>query len=292
MKPLYCRHIALPLLSALLIAEIALAAPVGHEIDTRELSSPPAASRKAPATARSRIEINLNELRAELAGKKKPRRQQHKKRAAPAKAVATAEGGSSRYTIKSGEHISLILVRHYGLKETEAYKLLPEVLKLNNLSDARKVPVGRTLVIPLPAPGTTVTTKPSAAPAPGTTVQPATATTVKPVDACAFARQALNRLGLTAAGAPTDTPNFSSAYRGITANLVCAPSAAELITYQRLSAVRDEQLIVLQPTDKPEATIEQLGHQLGLTYRASGDGYIFTLTGTDNQQQEIRISNQ
>nr|WP_330217061.1 LysM domain-containing protein [Geobacter pickeringii] len=65
---------------------------------------------------------------------------------------AKAEAGISEYTIRPGDHIFKILMRDYGLSNDEAEALVPEVKRLNGISDIRRLRVGQSIRIPL-APG-------------------------------------------------------------------------------------------------------------------------------------------
>lgn len=57
--------------------------------------------------------------------------------------------GMSDYTVRSGDHIFKILMKEYGLSNAEAEAIVPEVKRLNGISDIRKLQVGRSLRIPL-----------------------------------------------------------------------------------------------------------------------------------------------
>lgn len=64
------------------------------------------------------------------------------------KASRSAAGGYG-YTVKPGDHIFKILMKEYGLSNAEAEALVPEVKRLNGISDIRKLQVGRSIRIPL-----------------------------------------------------------------------------------------------------------------------------------------------
>ena len=57
--------------------------------------------------------------------------------------------GMTDYTVREGDHIFKILMREYGLSNAEAEALIPEVKRLNGISDIRSIKAGRTLRIPL-----------------------------------------------------------------------------------------------------------------------------------------------
>ncbi|RNC71387.1 MAG: peptidoglycan-binding protein LysM [Desulfuromonadales bacterium] len=60
-----------------------------------------------------------------------------------------ADEGISDYTITPGDHIFKILMRDYGLSNREAEALVPEVRRLNGITDIRRLRVGQTIRIPL-----------------------------------------------------------------------------------------------------------------------------------------------
>jgi LysM domain-containing protein len=100
------------------------------------------------------FEIDLNELPRE----KRPSAPPHK-RTAPAKAkrgVRAAEpaaGGQTRYTVKPGDHLYKILIKEFGLSNSQAEALIPTILKLNNIPNIKGLHVGQTILIPSsPAP--------------------------------------------------------------------------------------------------------------------------------------------
>jgi len=57
--------------------------------------------------------------------------------------------GMSDYTVRPGDHMFKILMKEYGLSNAEAEALVPEVKRLNGISDIRRLQVGRSLRIPL-----------------------------------------------------------------------------------------------------------------------------------------------
>ncbi|WP_298432233.1 LysM domain-containing protein [Geobacter sp.] len=65
------------------------------------------------------------------------------------KKEARAKSGVSEYTTRPGDHIFKILMRDYGLSNDEAEALIPEVKRLNGISDIRRLRVGQILRIPL-----------------------------------------------------------------------------------------------------------------------------------------------
>ncbi|GAM07988.1 hypothetical protein OR1_00258 [Geobacter sp. OR-1] len=56
---------------------------------------------------------------------------------------------SSRYTVKPGDNLYLILMGRYGLSEKEADAVIPRLKEMNGISDIRSLRVGSTITIPL-----------------------------------------------------------------------------------------------------------------------------------------------
>ncbi len=113
----------------------ALAADPSFEIDIRELDR----TKTVPATP-----------------KKKPAKTS---RPAPAKAHSRKKGGPvpagnagyARYTVRSGDHIFKILMKDFGMSNSAAEALVPEIIRLNRISDIRKLTIGQTILIPTDA---------------------------------------------------------------------------------------------------------------------------------------------
>jgi len=53
-----------------------------------------------------------------------------------------------RYAVKPGDHIFKILVTRFGMSNEAAERLIPEILRLNNIADIKNLKVGRVLLIP------------------------------------------------------------------------------------------------------------------------------------------------
>jgi len=71
------------------------------------------------------------------------------KQGRPSRKAVRSAPGMSEYTVRPGDHIFIILMREYGLSNAEAEALVPEVKRLNGISDIRRLQVGRSLRIPL-----------------------------------------------------------------------------------------------------------------------------------------------
>ncbi len=67
----------------------------------------------------------------------------------PVRKMRSSAAGMSVYTVRPGDHIFKILMKEYDLSNAEAEALVPEVKRLNGISDIRRLPVGRSLRIPL-----------------------------------------------------------------------------------------------------------------------------------------------
>lgn len=115
--------IMLFLLSAIGQSGAAVAGQNNFDIDIKELHSAPAKQPHRPPKAR---------VKKEKAG-----------------TVEVREGFSS-YTVRPGDHLFIILMRHYGLSGNAAERLIPEVMRLNGIRNPQGLAVGQQLVIPLP----------------------------------------------------------------------------------------------------------------------------------------------
>ncbi|QSV45840.1 LysM peptidoglycan-binding domain-containing protein [Geobacter benzoatilyticus] len=71
------------------------------------------------------------------------------KRGRPVRKIRSSAAGMSDYTVRPGDHIFKILMKEYDLSNAEAEALIPEVKRLNGISDIRRLQVGRSLRIPL-----------------------------------------------------------------------------------------------------------------------------------------------
>lgn len=100
--------------------------------------------------AESRFEIDLKELPKAAAP---PAKSVHAPKAAVGKPRSTARkvatDGTARYTVKQGDHIFKILMRDFGLSNRQAELLIPDIARLNGISDIRRLRVGQELLIPL-----------------------------------------------------------------------------------------------------------------------------------------------
>ncbi len=121
-------RIMLTAVTLVLWAGPALCAQPSFELDLQELDAARKNAAKAPAK------------KAPAVLKQKP--------ASLPPAAAIESGEVSRYTVKPGDHIFKILMRDFRLSNAEAERLLPEIIRLNQLSDIRRLAVGQTVLIP------------------------------------------------------------------------------------------------------------------------------------------------
>ena len=70
----------------------------------------------------------------------------------PAKAATPrGDAGQTVYTVKPGDFLMKILMREFGMNDDAASGLLPEIQRLNHISDVHRLKIGARLVIPLTA---------------------------------------------------------------------------------------------------------------------------------------------
>ena len=118
------------------------AAGEAYDINLKELRQTP-------------YDINLKELQPTVPRRTKAsqRKQGAKAVQASAPAASDASKDSSSYTVRAGDYPLLILMKHYGLSQAVADQLVPQVMRLNNLRDPRKLTIGQRLIIPVAPPG-------------------------------------------------------------------------------------------------------------------------------------------
>lgn len=260
----------------------------------------------AAVAARDGFEIDLKELRPAPADAAKPR-QRDTSRPAPPTQVIRSKGGSS-YVVKPGDHLFLILVRHYRLANDAAERLIPEVMRLNGISDPRRLTVGQRLTIPLPSPPD-ARPKGAAQKAPYPQPAPAEAAPLQtPADTgerqvtnspCPLARTVVEQLGLQI---PLIKPqpnaaSFAAGNAGLKLVVACDLSAAEAYTYGRLLAHSGAQLLAFRGDEPPRRVIEELAGQLGLSFRLEDPAamddlpltYVFPAEGAGGKDLRLTI---
>ncbi|WP_324079453.1 LysM peptidoglycan-binding domain-containing protein [Geomonas sp.] len=79
-----------------------------------------------------------------------------RKKTAPVTAESAHKPGHHQsyrtYTVRPGDYLFKILVARFGMTNDQAESVLPEVIRINHLSNPRELEVGRKLMIPRPAP--------------------------------------------------------------------------------------------------------------------------------------------
>lgn len=105
--------------------------------------------------AQENFEINLKELRpapvgAAKTGQRSSRNPELNKTRKPPETGKTGE--SSFYIVRPGDHLFSILMRYYRLSNEAAERLIPEVMRLNNVSNPQGLTIGQRLTIPLTTP--------------------------------------------------------------------------------------------------------------------------------------------
>lgn len=149
-------------LATLSIPSYLHAASTPYDIDLKELdrqNPPPAVAapkpekKKVPKEKKHAAEKKSAAEKKTAAGKKaKKAAAAEKKPAAASKEKLpqrpTEEAGYVRYTVKPGDHIFKILMVNFGMSNDAAERLIPEIVRINHISNIRKLTVGDTLLIP------------------------------------------------------------------------------------------------------------------------------------------------
>jgi hypothetical protein len=104
------------------------------------------------------FDIDLKELDRQEQGASTKSEKKKVKKPKKAPAVATKPGKARqasadssdyiRYTVKPGDHIFKILIVQFGMSNEAAERLVPEIVRLNDISNIKSLTVGRTLLIP------------------------------------------------------------------------------------------------------------------------------------------------
>jgi hypothetical protein len=282
-------------LSLLLAATPCLAADK-FEIDLKELR--PAAAAK-PAPGPQSLEIDLKELGGTKAKKSKSKSVKRKpdksEPAVPASVVGNAERSS--YVIRSGEHLALVLVQHYGLTEVEARRLMPEIMRINGISSPQKISVGQKLIIPLPYPADKPSEKAVAA-TQTSAERSAETIAITYSDACSFAAELAEKLGLLVTPPSLEVGGkvITARHEALSVTLACDATPAEAFTYQRLLTLKGEQLMLLGRKDPAGLVLEKLAGHLGLkfmvpapTVSQAGQQYLFSATASGRSEKVLNI---
>lgn len=306
-----------------------IAAEDSFEINLKELSPAKAQHRTGTGiAAQDSFEINLKDLAPAKAQHRTRQHVEAPKRQIPPEAGQTTE--SSIYTIRPGDHLFLILIRSYGLSNKAAEQLIPEVMRLNGISNTHGLTVGQRLTIPLPTPherpskvarrktqdAVPVPAQPqtqqaaASEPAAARLEQPAPAQlpaepsyrqlTVSAAAPCPLAHAIVEQLGLLA---PQILPMpgegaFTAASAGLRTVIACGLSSAEAYTYERLLTRHGAQLLIFNGNEPYRRVVEMVANNLGLSYRpADPDAvrelpltYIFSAFGPNGQDVHLTIN--
>lgn len=106
----------------------------------------------------AQFEIDLKELdRQKAPAAPKPEKKAVKKAKPPAASPADkkvepgTKSGYIRYTVQPGDHIFKILVGELGMSNEAAERLIPEIVRINDIDNIKALKVGKTLLIPTQA---------------------------------------------------------------------------------------------------------------------------------------------
>lgn len=105
------------------------AAPAPFDLDLKELD------RQEPASHKSEKKVQKTKSApAARTGKERP--------------TSADNSEPTRYTVQPGDHIFKILMVHFGMSNEAAERLIPEIARLNDISNIRHLTIGQTLLIP------------------------------------------------------------------------------------------------------------------------------------------------
>ena len=108
------------------------AAPVSFDLDLKELDRHEPASEVKPAKKKTQRAKKSRSPRGEAGG-----------------LHGAAESSEPvRYTVRPGDHIFKILIVHFGMSNEAAERLVPEIARLNNIANIKRLTVGQVLLIP------------------------------------------------------------------------------------------------------------------------------------------------
>jgi len=259
----------------------------------------------AGQAAQESFEINLKELRPAPAGTSKTQ-QRSVHRPEITKAQSTTETGkaegSSSYTVRPGDHLFVILMRHYHLSNQAAERLIPEVMRMNAIHNPHGLTVGQRLTIPLPPPSErqTITTRkqlPKAEPATAQAVQPQPlapapaaqiqSVTPQPVQThpttpaavpevkvsaappCILAHEILKQLDLIVPSTKLISGGtaLTAEHTGLKVVVACGFSSDQAYTYDRLLAQHNMQLLAFTGTESTKQVVRKLANHLSLSYQ-------------------------
>jgi len=254
------------------------AAQDSFDIDLKELRPAPA---RPAGSGRDAFDIELKEL------KQTPvRRETSPRHHRPAQPESAPEAGhESSYTVRSGDNLFLILIRQYGLSNSVAERLIPEIVRRNDISDPQKLTLGQRLIIPLA--GTARTTQktgtakapPAAQPVPPVVQAPGVETvqerviTVEAAAPCLLARNLARELGLQIPSLSPllHTDSASIGYDDQKLIVACSLTPAEAYTHERLLSSHGIQLLVFNGEVPPRRVVEELADRLGIDFHLASE---------------------
>jgi hypothetical protein len=232
--------------------------------------------------AQEPYDLDLKELRRSPVRRENVRRPPHKPKL-PTPVSPAAGRENSSYTVRQGDHLFLILMKHYGLSSKAAEELIPEIVRLNGIRRPENLSVGQRLIIPIPpvteaAAKTTLQSDQNPLPSPppeSAAVPPPPMDThlerkitVNPSRPCLLAREVAEQLEARI----SELPPFIEA-EGVTMShdvrkiaVVCGLEAAEAYTFKRLLAGQGIKLLLFKDDEAPRAVIEGVAGGLGIPF--------------------------
>ncbi|BCS55257.1 LysM peptidoglycan-binding domain-containing protein [Geobacter sp. SVR] len=274
----------------------ALGSPSEFDINPKDL----------PPSRASEFELDLKELPPARPGKpSQPPRIQHRKHRTEHR--ESASGEIVRYTVRPGDHLYLILVRHFGLSDEAAERLIPQAMQLNGIHNPRALQVGQELKIPLTARASKHAGKGSAKPAAAdrhaataaATAQDSLPVSIAAAPSCVMARKMTEGLGLLAPqpGIMQGILGFTASNAGLSVVVACELPASEAYTYERLLMPYNTQLLVFREDESPRRIIEKLANRLGLRYtiedrnapESSALSYVFEEVGPERRTVRLTL---
>lgn len=262
----------------------------------------------------SPYDIDLKELRHTPGRRVKPKQKNRslKPSGSATSPTTVTAGESSNYTVRHGDNISLILTGYYGLSQTEAERLIPRVIRMNNLRSPRQLTIGQSLLIPLAAPGPaqserTINTEASPSPTASQPTPPATPDKTTPareiqvhdVSPCLLAKEIAEKLKFRTTPPATflGTGNVAIAHGERKLVVVCSATPAEAYTTERLLARHNTRLLLFNGNEQPRQVMETILDKLGMQFTLlnGGDGkdqlpatYVFP--DINNSGRDLRVT--
>lgn len=236
----------------------------------------------AAFAAPSDFELDLKDLPGNVRSSQPHKMESRKKLKSAAATLSPSE--SSSYLVQPGDHLFLILMRHYGLSNDAAEQLIPEIMSLNNIHNPRSLVRGQRLTIPLPARpermarrAEKAVVQPEISPAaipPEPLPSPVNVTSrsveIAAVSSCDLGRKFAEKLNLLvpSLGIIQGFSNFTAGHAGLTVAVACGELAPEEIyTYNKLLAQHGIQLLVFADDEPHRRVIEKLANHLSLPYQ-------------------------